>query len=246
MFGQTGTSTSGPLPTSSVSGAEFAEDQYFDALVAGDVERIEDLLTKEFLIVDVMSGGVVDRPSFIAALRDGLVGFERVHLVERVTRRYGDTAIIVGRTEMSGSFDGARFAAASRYTHVLLRERRRPLASGQRAGNENRCPVGRAVFAAVSNPTPSPQPRRSPGDRADRRRPMAPRNRDAARLLGGVRPRGDRSCVAALPRSGHLVFRNGPERAVYNNVPQDHPGQSASSPQSWWSGPRSTARPSAR
>ena len=93
MFGQTGTSTSGPLPTSSVSGAEFAEDQYFDALVAGDVERIEELLTKEFLIVDVMSGGVVDRPSFIAALRDGLVGFERVHLVERVTRRYGDTAI---------------------------------------------------------------------------------------------------------------------------------------------------------
>lgn len=33
---------------------------------------------------------------------------------------------------------------------------------------------------------------------------------------------------------------------VYNNVPQDHPGQSASSPQSWWSGPRSTPRPSAR
>ena len=66
---------------------------------------------------------MVDRPSFIAALRDGLVGFERVHLVERVTRRYGDTAIIVGRTEMSGSFDGAKFAAASRYTHVLLRER---------------------------------------------------------------------------------------------------------------------------
>ena len=133
MFGQTGTSTSGPLPTSSVSGAEFAEDQYFDALVAGDVERIEDLLTKEFLIVDVISGGVVDRPSFIAALRDGLVGFERVHLIERVTRRYGDTAIIVGRTEMSGSFDGARFAAASRYTHVLLRERdgRWRLASAQ-------------------------------------------------------------------------------------------------------------------
>ena len=133
VFSQTGTSTSGPLPTSSVSGAEFAEDQYFDALVAGDVERIEELLTNEFLIVDVMSGGVVDRPSFIAALRDGLVGFERVHLVERVTRRYGDTAIIVGRTEMSGSFDGARFAAASRYTHVLLRERdgRWRLASAQ-------------------------------------------------------------------------------------------------------------------
>jgi ketosteroid isomerase-like protein len=107
---------------SSASGAECAEDQYFDALVAGDVERIEKLLAEEFLIVDIMSGRVVDRASFTAALRDGLVEFEGVHLVERLTRRYGDTAIIVGRTEMSGSFDGATFAAASRYTHVLLRE----------------------------------------------------------------------------------------------------------------------------
>ena len=152
VFSQTGPSTSDPLATSSASGAELAEDQYFDALVAGDVERIEELLTKEFLIVDVMSGGVVDRPSFIAALRDGLVAFERVHLVERVTRRYGDTAIIVGRTDMSGSFDGARFAAASRYTHVLLRERdgRWRLASAQ--GTRIDAPLGRAVFVAASNP----------------------------------------------------------------------------------------------
>jgi ketosteroid isomerase-like protein len=133
MIGQTRTSTSGPLPMSSASEAESAEDQYFEALLASDVERIDELLTKEFLMVDVMSGGVIDRPSFIAALRDGLLGFERVHLLERVTRRYGDTAIIVGRTEMSGSFDGATFAAASRYTHVLLRERtgRWRLASAQ-------------------------------------------------------------------------------------------------------------------
>jgi ketosteroid isomerase-like protein len=77
---------------------------------------------------------VIDRTSFIAAPRDRLLEFERVHLVERLTRRYGDTAIIVGRTEMSGSFDAASFAAASRYTHVVLRERngRWRLASAQR------------------------------------------------------------------------------------------------------------------
>jgi Domain of unknown function (DUF4440) len=148
VFGQTGTSTSDPLATSSASGAEFAEDQYFDALVAGDVERIEELLTKEFLIVDVMSGGVVDRPSCIAALRDGLVAFERVHLVERVTRRSGDTAIIVGRTDTSGSLDGARFAAQPLHACAPSRAGR-PLATGQRAGNENRCPLGRAVFVAA-------------------------------------------------------------------------------------------------
>jgi hypothetical protein len=34
---------------------------------------------------------VIDRTSFIAAPRDRLLEFERVHLVERLTRRYGDT-----------------------------------------------------------------------------------------------------------------------------------------------------------
>jgi ketosteroid isomerase-like protein len=113
--------------------AEHAEDEYFDALLAGDVDRIDDLLTDDFVIVDVISGAVADREAFIAAIRDGLLVFERVHLVERLTRRHDDTAIIVGRTEMSGSFDGASFAAASRYTHVLLHDgdRRWRLATAQ-------------------------------------------------------------------------------------------------------------------
>jgi ketosteroid isomerase-like protein len=130
---QPGTASPDPLPMSSAAEAELAEDQFFAALVAGDVARIDELLAEEFLIVDVMSAAVVDRSSFIAALRDGLVAFDDVHLVERLTRRYADTAIIVGRTQMSGSFGGASFAAASRYTHVLLRERdgRWRLASAQ-------------------------------------------------------------------------------------------------------------------
>jgi ketosteroid isomerase-like protein len=133
MTKQPGTSASDSLPQSSASAAERAEDRFFDALVAGDVEQVEEVLAEDFLIVDIMSGGVVDRPSFIAALRDRVVDFERVRLVERLTRRHGDTAIIVGRTEMSGSFAGASFAAASRYTHVFLRERddRWRLASAQ-------------------------------------------------------------------------------------------------------------------
>jgi ketosteroid isomerase-like protein len=102
--------------------AEQAEDEYFGALVAGDADRIDNLLTDDFVIVDINSGAVADRAAFIAAIRDGLLVFERVHLVERLTRRHSDTTMIVGRTEMSGSFGQAPFAAASRYTHVLLRD----------------------------------------------------------------------------------------------------------------------------
>jgi ketosteroid isomerase-like protein len=133
MSNQPGTSASVPSPTSSGSEPERAEDQFFAALVAADVDRLEQLLAEDFLIVDVMSGGVVDRTAFVAALRDRLLEFGRVDLIERQTRRYGDTAIIVGRTQMSGSFDAASFTATSRYTHVLLRKRdgRWRLASAQ-------------------------------------------------------------------------------------------------------------------
>jgi ketosteroid isomerase-like protein len=111
------------LPRARTDTAENAEVRFFAALAAGNVGRIEDLLHEEFLIVDVMSGGVADRASFLAALRDRVVDFDRVQLVERAARRYGDVAVIVGRTEMSGTFGGAPFAAASRYTHVLVRDR---------------------------------------------------------------------------------------------------------------------------
>jgi ketosteroid isomerase-like protein len=113
--------------------AEQADDQFFDALTAGDTQRIEQLLDDRFLIVDVLSGAVADRQALVAALRERTLEFERVDLVERVARYYGDTAILVGRTQMAGSFAGTAFAAASRYTHVFVRgaDARWRLASAQ-------------------------------------------------------------------------------------------------------------------
>jgi hypothetical protein len=76
------------LPRAGTDAAQNAEDRS-SSLAAGDFGRIEDLLHEEFLIVDVMRGGVADRASFLAALRDRIVAFDRVQLVERTTRRYG-------------------------------------------------------------------------------------------------------------------------------------------------------------
>ena len=109
-------------PTSSTSEAELAEDHFFAALLAGDVASLATVIADDFLIVDISSGTVADRTSFIAALQDGSLEFHRIELVERLTRRYGDSAIIVGRTEMSGAFGGVGFGASSRYTHVLVRD----------------------------------------------------------------------------------------------------------------------------
>jgi ketosteroid isomerase-like protein len=110
-----------------------AEDAFFDALTAGDARRLEPLLDDRFLIVDVMSGAVADRTAIVGALDERILEFERIDVVERAVREYGDTAIVVGRTQMAGRFAGAAFAAASRYTHVFVRgaDARWRLASAQ-------------------------------------------------------------------------------------------------------------------
>ena len=107
---------------SSTVEAEAAEDRFFAAILAADADRVADVLAADFVVVDVLSGGVVDRAGIIGALRDGLLVFDRVDVVERAARRYGDTVIVVGRTELAGRFSGSPFTVESRYTHVLVRE----------------------------------------------------------------------------------------------------------------------------
>ncbi len=102
---------------------ELSEDTFFEALVGGDADRLEALLVDDFVIVDVASGAAVEREAFVAAVRDEVVTFDAIELVERSIRRYGDAAIVVGRTAMRGAVAGGGFELASRYTHVLLRDR---------------------------------------------------------------------------------------------------------------------------
>jgi ketosteroid isomerase-like protein len=108
------------LPPASADAAQAAEDRFFHALVAGDVEQLTDVLAADFAIVDVMSGALTQRTAFLEAFRGAHLVFSRVDVVERYTRIHGGVAIIVGRTEMAGAYDGNGFAASSRYTHVIV------------------------------------------------------------------------------------------------------------------------------
>jgi hypothetical protein len=85
-------------------------------------------------------------------------------------------------------------------------------------------PRRRAVFAAAPHPTASLQPRRSPGHRAPTDAHLWLRGIET--LLASCEEYSSEATGAALqrfPGVATAVFRNGPERAVYNNVPQDRP-----------------------
>lgn len=104
-----------------MAAAEAAEDRFFSALLTGNATELGDLITDDFAIVDVNSGAVADRTAFLEAFDGRHLTFSRVDLVDRFIRWHADVAIIVGRTEMAGDYDGAGFSVSSRYTHVLVR-----------------------------------------------------------------------------------------------------------------------------
>ncbi|HTK98336.1 MAG TPA: nuclear transport factor 2 family protein [Pseudomonadales bacterium] len=101
-----------------------ADAAFFAALLAADAGRLEQLLSDDFLIVDVNQGAVTQRATFMGFVASGAARFETIetNAADSVVRIYGDAAIVVGATSMRFRLeDGTSFAARSRYTHVFIR-----------------------------------------------------------------------------------------------------------------------------
>jgi ketosteroid isomerase-like protein len=113
--------------------AELTDDAFFAALLEADAQRLDGLLSEDFIIIDVMSGAAIDRDAFVTAVRERVVTFAGIEVRERNMRHHRDAAIIVGETAMRGSFAATDFSVASRYTHVFVRgaDGRSLLASAQ-------------------------------------------------------------------------------------------------------------------
>jgi len=99
-----------------------AERQFFSSLIDTDVESLDRILGDDFLLIDVMTGSEIAKSDLLAVLRSGQLKFAAIEPVESQVRLYGITAVITGRTRMSGRFGETPFTASSRYTHVFVKE----------------------------------------------------------------------------------------------------------------------------
>jgi ketosteroid isomerase-like protein len=111
-----------------------ADNAFFTALVEGDGQALDRALADRFVLVGVNDGAVVPREALVPLVDQGRLRFDTIQAdgSEVLLRRYGSTAIVVGRTKLHGSFDGAPFSAKSRYTHVFVEDQGRwRLASSQ-------------------------------------------------------------------------------------------------------------------
>ena len=111
-----------------------ADGAFFTALVEGDGQALDRILADQFVLVGVNDGAVVPREVLVPLVGRGQLRFDAIEADGSAVllRRFGSTAIVVGRTRMRGSFAGAPFRATSRYTHVFVEDQGRwRLASSQ-------------------------------------------------------------------------------------------------------------------
>lgn len=101
------------------------DGQFFSALIAGSVEELNQILADDFVMIEVMGGSEVTKSSLLGAVESGRLKFEAVEPAEMRVRIYQTTALVTGRTQMSGRFDQTPFTARSRYTHVYVEQQGR-------------------------------------------------------------------------------------------------------------------------
>lgn len=99
-----------------------AERRFFAALIEGNARALDEILTADFLLIDVMSGSEIAKPDLLAVIGSGQLKFEAIDCVESRVRNYPGTAVVTGRTEMKGRFGETTFGTRSRYTHVYIKQ----------------------------------------------------------------------------------------------------------------------------
>lgn len=102
------------------AGARAADEDFFRLLANADTAGLDNLLTDDFVLIDVFRGAEISRPALLALIESGQLRFAPVTPMDVTVRLHGTTAIVSGRTDMRGSFEDTPFAAASRYTHIYV------------------------------------------------------------------------------------------------------------------------------
>jgi hypothetical protein len=100
-----------------------ADREFFTALLSGSAETLDRILTEDFILIDVMRGGEITRDALLTVIASGQLKFETIEPAEVRVRLYQATAVVTGRTQMSGRFGETPFATRSRYTHVYVEQR---------------------------------------------------------------------------------------------------------------------------
>ena len=93
------------------------EDQFNDAMVSNDVVRIADCITDDWVLVTAEKGPV-SREAILHVIGTGKLAHDSMTKAIARVKRYGDTAVVTGRGQNTGTFLGEPIRADEWITDI--------------------------------------------------------------------------------------------------------------------------------
>lgn len=97
-----------------------SDHEFFTALLKADTQKLNHILTDDFILIDVMRGGEIPKPALLEIIGSGQLKFDSIEPAESRVRLYENAAVVTGRTIMKCRFEENPFTVKSRYTHVYI------------------------------------------------------------------------------------------------------------------------------
>lgn len=107
-------------PSPDVATLTRISDAWDKAIVRKDEKAIADNMAEDFRQIDG-SGNLETKKSFVAGILDPKLAIDPYTVEDFEVRLYGDTALLSGRTRMTGTYDGKPFTSDYRYIDVYVR-----------------------------------------------------------------------------------------------------------------------------
>jgi len=96
-------------------------DNWDRVIVAKDEAAIAGNMAEDFRIID-RRGDIGGKKAFVADILDPKLTIDPYTVEDFEVRLYGDTALLSGRTQMTGKFDGQPFTSNYRYIDIYVRK----------------------------------------------------------------------------------------------------------------------------
>jgi ketosteroid isomerase-like protein len=107
-------------PSPDVATLTKLSDAWDKAIVRKDAQAIAANMAEDFRQIDGY-GNLESKESFVAGILDPKLTIDPYTVEDFEVRLYGDTALLSGRTRMTGKYDGKPFTSNYRYIDVYVR-----------------------------------------------------------------------------------------------------------------------------
>jgi ketosteroid isomerase-like protein len=96
-------------------------DNWDRVIVAKDKAAIADNMAEDFRIID-RRGNIEGKQAFVEGILDPKLTIDPYTVEDFEIRLYGDTALLSGRSHMTGTYEGKPFASNYRYIDIYVRK----------------------------------------------------------------------------------------------------------------------------